>query len=206
MTIFRAIQKSEVRALYASPKTKRMPKNVPYLVDNLWEWLRPSGYPSRRHAVYASPNQELALGSAHPNGTNRTHFAVGRVIPVGTVRAVQLKVTDAKRHPDVEALPDAIRQWLGQSWIDSPLTMKLPLGALFLPVVDSEDVERALNQIPGGDELRKVIVKTSSFWADATPLDVNMACLSNESGELFFEAPDGYRLVFESLTQQAPLL
>jgi hypothetical protein len=35
--------------------TRRPPGNIPYIVDNLWEWMRPDSFPCRRHSVFASP-------------------------------------------------------------------------------------------------------------------------------------------------------
>ena len=49
--------------------TMRPPKNIPYLVDNLWEWKRPKEYPCRRFSVFASPSEEIALKSGKAGGT-----------------------------------------------------------------------------------------------------------------------------------------
>ena len=62
----------------------RLPVNVPYVVDNLWEHLRPGSMPSRRHSVYASPTPQQALAS----GTKGT-LVVGELRFSGTVKLVQ---------------------------------------------------------------------------------------------------------------------
>jgi hypothetical protein len=55
-------------AEHANPRrkclTRRPPSNVPYIVDNLWEWKRPEGYPNRRYSVFCSPSPEIARESA----------------------------------------------------------------------------------------------------------------------------------------------
>jgi hypothetical protein len=50
-------------------KTMRPPGNVPYVVDNLWEWKRPKGYPNRRCSVFANPDPETAGKSGAAGGT-----------------------------------------------------------------------------------------------------------------------------------------
>jgi len=62
MKLFRATSESRIDEAqkYRRAGTIRIPSSVPYVVDNLWEWLRPVGMPSLRHAVYASPAPELA--------------------------------------------------------------------------------------------------------------------------------------------------
>ena len=67
MELFRAIPSSQLVAAekgFRRQSTIRVPSNVPYVVDNLWESLRPKNMPSRRHAIYASPTPELALQNA----------------------------------------------------------------------------------------------------------------------------------------------
>lgn len=57
--------KKDPTSLIVQPvTTSRAPGNVPYLIDNLWEWLRPADYASRRTAAFASPTTELAAAGA----------------------------------------------------------------------------------------------------------------------------------------------
>ena len=77
--------------------TKRAPSNVPYVVDNIWEWLRPDNMPTRRLTVCASPFKELALKYATSNDLLCSiRFA-------GQANVVQIsQYQDAKLHPDVK--------------------------------------------------------------------------------------------------------
>lgn len=77
---------------------RRTPQNVPYVVDNLWEWARPYGMPSRRGCAYASPTPELARENAG-NGPLDV-FQLVEIAPDSIL--VQIPPSDAKRHSDIE--------------------------------------------------------------------------------------------------------
>lgn len=47
--------------------SERIPLNVPYLVDNIWEWLRPDNMPKRRRSVYASPKKRVGFKRRNRN-------------------------------------------------------------------------------------------------------------------------------------------
>ena len=64
--IYRVARKTDDSIIPAAT-TSRPPGNVPYYVDNIWEWLRPEGAPSRRKAAFASPTPELAAAGAQGN-------------------------------------------------------------------------------------------------------------------------------------------
>lgn len=56
MQLFRAIPASRLADAaigIGRQSTVRVHSNVPYVVDNLWESLRPKKMPYRRHAIYA---------------------------------------------------------------------------------------------------------------------------------------------------------
>lgn len=90
--IYRGIAKgSYSSSLIHHFKSKRAPSNISYLVDNIWEWLRPDNKPSRRTAVYASPQKSLASKYATEND------CVCKVEFEGAVQLVQLSnYQDAK--------------------------------------------------------------------------------------------------------------
>jgi len=71
MKIFRSIKvkNGQWKKDHQYRDTMRPPGNIPYIVDNLWEWQRPDEYPNRRFSAYGSPNQSLALKSGPKNGT-----------------------------------------------------------------------------------------------------------------------------------------
>ena len=100
---------------HQSRSTTRPPGNVPYLVDNLWEWKRPDEFPNRRHSVYASPSQESARSSGPNNGT------VYCVEFVGNYKICQLKeLADSKFHHECKSLPKILIDSLGQKWVRLP--------------------------------------------------------------------------------------
>ncbi|MBM9536745.1 hypothetical protein [Desulfobulbus alkaliphilus] len=81
--------------LFSSKETMRPPGNVPYIVDNLWEWQRPLTFPCRRFSAYASPTPELALQSGPKNGK------VFRLEFLDLPKIAHLKgYADSKYHPE----------------------------------------------------------------------------------------------------------
>jgi hypothetical protein len=175
-------------------ETRRPPGNVPYLVDNIWEWLRPEGFPCRRHCAYASPTPALALACISVSPEQKNEFVVTTVTFHGRVTIAQLPEQDAKYHPDVKALPKLILDFLGPEWRSRAVGDRLGMAPLFLPVVSKEEIEDVFGDIKGGDELREMIRAKSRFWHDAVLLTPTDKTLSHPEGELFFEAFDGYRL------------
>ena len=78
--------------------TMRPPRNVPYLVDNLWEWKRPKNYPNRRFSAYASPTAQLALQAAEGGTAYTIEFN-------GIYKLCQVKgYKDSRNHPDCKKL------------------------------------------------------------------------------------------------------
>lgn len=88
VSMFRAVPRDrwDPTQRHVRQVTRRTPGNVPYLVDNLWEYLRSENFPSRRHAVYASPTPELALANATGTWQGRDAFVVTQVVVHGAVR------------------------------------------------------------------------------------------------------------------------
>lgn len=114
--IYRAIKPDKFSSsLIAYKKTRRPPGNVSYVVDNLWEWVRPEGYPNRRYAGFASPTPELTCKAAGPDSrAYRVEFA-------GRYSLCQVKgYEDAKDHPEVKTLR---RLLLKRSVRDGPATL-----------------------------------------------------------------------------------
>jgi hypothetical protein len=169
-------------------KTKRLPNNVPYFVDNIWEWLRPDNMPTRRLAVYASAHKSLALKFATSDDLLcKIRFAdKANIVQIGQYQ-------DAKLHPDVKKLPRLVTKYLGQSWLDSDLTNKKKYGQLFLPLLSRNETDSLLS-IPELHDLKSQIINTSTFWHDVNHVISNYQLTD---GELFFYADDGYYLDIE---------
>lgn len=186
--IYRGMSESQFREcagrLLHPRDTKRVPTNVHPLVDNVWEWLRCSAqFPSRRNSVFAAPSVELARQSA------QNAEIVARVEFCGAFNAVEVNCEDAKHHPDVKRLPQVFKDVVGQDWFDGDLQSKGNLGRLFFPVLDQNEVDRVLRE---HKKLAKAFKTTSTFWQDCTPFTLDTATVS---GEVFFRADDGYRLI-----------
>lgn len=194
LPLYRAVKSTEMSEFIAYPTSRRVPGNVPYVVDNLWEWLRPKEFPSRRMAAYASPSPELALACVATTAAPRSDFVVTTVTFPGQVKIAQLLQKDAREHPDLKELPKAILRFLGSDWVSQAYRSRLDIAPLFLPVISSDEVEETINRIPRGNELRESIRTKSKFWQDARLLTVSCSHLDFPEGEIFFEALDGYCL------------
>ena len=192
-TLYRAVSRQEFDASrrYVRQSTPRAPSNVPYVVDNLWEWLRPAGAPSRRHAAYASPTPALALANASSAGSDRSEYVVCAVELEGDVRVAQLKVSDARHHPDLRRLQRLVLEVLGKDFHAASLPERCAVGPLFMPFMTKNDLQSLAHTAPDVQTIFDLAKDRSDFWATAS------AELDPESdGELFFELANGasYRL------------
>ena len=118
--------------------TRRIPSNVPYLVDNVWEYLRPHHAPSRRNCAYASLSPELALKNASSHTENG--FTVWEVMMPSTQNIVIYSVSDAREHPDIKNVPYELMKNL-KPFIESKSVFAYEfLAPIFLPVVPHDDL------------------------------------------------------------------
>ncbi|RRW39978.1 hypothetical protein EGJ52_22945 [Pseudomonas luteola] len=184
MALFRAVPESrlgDANKQYYRYDTVRIPSNVPYVVDNLWEWLRPINMPSRRHAVYASPTPELALANASARLEEGDRYIACRVIiEPQAVKIAQLSVRDAREHKDIRT----IMGWLGKhstQVTEIPTTEKQRLSMLFMPGLHRDELEALRQEHPFVQQVCESAQELSIFWSSALrePQD--------SEGELFFE-------------------
>lgn len=193
MKMYRAItRESYQKNMGQIPRfmTPRLPSNVPYVVDNLWEYLRSESNPSRRHAVYASPTPSLALQNASSGSASRDDYVVCEVIvDVSQVRIAHLGVTDARYHDDIRVISQFVSKnsmRLMEEAKDPAL--KFRNAAIFAPGVGSDLNSLCLDdRIVGSfaDELLNYAERNSTFWNDAS------SCPGDHDGELFFELLHG---------------
>ncbi|WP_435607961.1 hypothetical protein [Pseudomonas knackmussii] len=194
MDLFRAIPFSQLDKAEKGQRrysTVRIPNNVPYLVDNLWEWLRPQSMPSRRYAIYASPTPELALANASaPLGDGEHYIACRVIVDPEHLRIAQLSVSDAREHPDIRA----VARWVGshgQALTALELVEKQRVAPLFMPGLGREELEHLRLAHSLVAEICHYVQEVSTFWsAAAKPV-------ASSEGELFFELTDSsitYRL------------
>lgn len=190
MKLFRAVPRANAPAAdtaHTKHTTLRAPSNVPYLVDNLWEALRPENMPSRRHAAYASPTPELALANASAiAGDDKNAYAVFEVSIKGNAKVAHLTVTDARYHPDIRQLPKAILDVLGKDFSALPLAERIAVAPLFMPYITKEDIAALACSTPLVQACLEKAQATSTFWKSArtTPC-------TKSAGELFFELGAG---------------
>lgn len=189
MKLFRAVPRiNEPSADTAHTKNTslRAPSNVPYLVDNLWECMRPNHMPSRRHAAYASPTPELALANASSiAGGEKNDYAVFEVSIKGQAKVAQLAVTDARYHTDIRQLPKAIFDVLGKNFSALPLAQRMSVAPLFMPYMKKEDILFLAESQPVVQACIDKALAVSMFWTSAYTTPCNTS-----TGELFFELAD----------------
>lgn len=184
MELYRAVPSSRLDVaseVLARQSTIRIPSNVPYVVDNLWEWLRPEEMPSRRHAIYASPSAELALTNASAPLDEGDHYVACRVIvDPADIRIAQLSVRDAREHSDIRLLG----RWINshaQTIAQLELEKKQRLAPLFMPGLRADELEKLICSDTLVAEFCQYSSSYSTFWTEAVSQP------SNEEGELFFE-------------------
>lgn len=205
MKLFRAvprINEPSADTTHTKHTSLRAPSNVPYLVDNLWEHLRPSHMPSRRHAAYASPTPELALANASAIvGDEKNAYAVFEVSIKGQAKVAHLNVTDARYHDDIRQLPKAILNVLGEDFSALPLAERMAVAPLFMPYMKKEDILVLAASQPVVQACLDKALSVSTFWKSArtTPC-------ATSTGELFFELADdaAYHLVAIAEKTAAP--
>lgn len=189
MPIFRALptHKAITTELLPPRSTARPPGNVPYVVDNLWAWARPSHMPCRRHAVYASPNPALALASGADGSS------AFRVELPGRFKAAQLlSNTDSKHHPECRALRRWLLKHLGQSWIEASAQARQALAPLWMPCLQAVETDEILEMADNLDA--RALAAKIRYWDDVRLIETTDD-IDPEAGEIFFEPLDGYRLV-----------
>lgn len=179
-------RKAEANAHTRNPQpqypTRRPPGNVPYLVDNLWEWTRPADMPNRRHSIFASPTPELAMQAG-----GAVDGVVYRVeLPPADSRVCQIVEADARYHPDVKSLPKLVNSLLGHDWMDLLLKEKQSIAALWAPCLSADEVEEVFRNSKLAP-LRRTVWESVDFWRRAQRVAVEER-LPYVEGEIFFES------------------
>jgi hypothetical protein len=165
----------------------RPPGNVPYIVDNLWEWKRPEEFPNRRRSVFASPTSELALKAAK-GGT------VYSVKLNGKYKLCQVKgYWDSKKHPDCKELRNLLFELFGQTWIDADIKGKEDLGKLWIPCLTKNEMDALFDSNKKLTEIRDEIYDSITYWNDVALIKNGMD-LPDSEGEFIFEPLDGFYL------------
>lgn len=186
MKMYRAVRKSELekKPVLARLPTSRVPVNVPYLVDNIWEYLRPAGAPSRRQAIYASPLPELALSSASAATREDDAYVVCEVeIDDPQCRIAHLSVPDAKLHADIKKVMRFASGFLPGLFAGKSAQFRLACAPLFIPASPADEVGEVLARTELA-ELRAV-AHECTLWKEAT-----LGARPDHHGELFFELSD----------------
>lgn len=179
MDMFRAVARgvSESKVYGWRPDT-RLPGNVPYLIDNLWEFARPDHLPSRRRAVFASPTPELAIANATAGNLAQNDYVACKVkLNKTPSRISQLSVSDARFHDDIKALQKLVHAGLS-SWERRDIDSKLAFAALFLPGTTASELREMMAKHA---ELAALVEKAAAavtLWSDPP----NLA-----EGEIVFE-------------------
>lgn len=179
--MYRAVPKDGFieNTVYSGQLTSRLPSNVPYIIDNIWEWLRTDNLPSRRHAIYASPTPQLALENASSVGSDTSKYVVCElVIHDSNLTLAHLNIKDARYHKDISILMRQINSLLGKEFSDLSIQDKMKHAALYLPAVSKNELNNYFTN--EGSILVNKIKELSSFWQDTTNVP------EDHDGELFF--------------------
>ncbi|HLP61408.1 MAG TPA: hypothetical protein VK186_21380 [Candidatus Deferrimicrobium sp.] len=188
--IYRSVIKSKntTLTLHKPKKTMRRPHNVPYIVDNLWEWKRPGDFPSRRFSAFASPQQYLAKEDGPEGGT------VFLVKFKNRVKVCQLTGTkDSKYHRDIGLFNKLMPSIVEQLSIKEKIVYEKELEILSTPCLTKNDIDALFEKFEILKELRDEIYTAITYWDDVKLIkDVNN--ILDEKGEIFFQAVDGYYL------------
>lgn len=167
MHIYRAVPREtfDPDKIYKRHPGTRLPANVAYFVDNLWEFTRPDDKPSRRHAVYASPTVELALSGAAGVGEPTDGFIACRVVFGPPPKMFQLSVRDARYHPDVRRLQKAADRELTRLTATG-LNARLALAPLFLPGLTRDELTELMKDNGPLREFVETLAATVTVWTD----------------------------------------
>lgn len=176
----------------------RPPRNVPYVVDNLWEWKRPQGYPSRRYATFASPQPVLAKEAGPKGGTPCSVQLNGRY-----TLCQLIGWRDARHHPDCDFLRRFLIDKLGQKWVASGMGEKTEVGRLWMPCLEKADMNHLFDTVGSLKEFSADLYDAIGYWDTIVLID-SAERIPDAEGELFFEARDGYYLT--PLSRPAPVL
>ena len=182
--IYRCEGKGREGRVFKRRGSRRPPGNVPYVVDNLWEWKRPEGFPNRRHSLFASPKPELARKYAQ-DGDNGVIYAVE---PLGECLLAQIKEEDARCHEDVRKLPKTLIRLLGEGWTDKPVEEKGPVAVLWTPCLLKEEVDGLFRKSPLA-LIREEIWDSITFWETAKVFALGNPLPFGE-GEIFLETSE----------------
>ena len=197
-TLYRAVKKEDFKkdAVYSTLLTRRLPGNLPYVIDNIWEYLRPDKFPDRRHSAFGNPSPEQALESALIGGGSAEEYVVCEIeFLSGRVKLAHIKAEDASKHDDSRKLRKGIFQLIhgtsDKGFSNLSASQKLPYASLFLPGLSKKEMGEILHATPQMQAIKRFVESKSTFWeqdiADSP---------QPHNGELFFEMLDEgqYRL------------
>jgi len=175
-------------------ETMRPPKNVPFVIDNLWEWLRPERFPCRRLSVYASPTPEIAL-QCGPEGGVPFEIHIPGEVKIAQLRGYQ----DSKFHNECgdTALKviNLLNTITGKWWPNEEIREKREAGQIWLPCLTKSEMNALFVNIPELHSIKKEITSMIRYWYDVELLDIQYPRIPDKDGEIFFEAKDGYWLI-----------
>lgn len=178
---------------FAAATTPRAPGNVPFLVDNVWEWLRPASFPSRRFSAFAAPSIDGAAASAACSTDEVYRVELLDAQPVCQLINGQ-RPEDARYHADIESLKRLIIRTLPREWYQRPPFERGIEAVLFLPCATRDDIDMVMQKstLIDADNIRN----SCSFWRDVALLRGDLMLQEmHHTGEIFFEGR--YRLVCE---------
>lgn len=183
--LFRAISASKFQAgkVHRRYNTQRPPSNIPYVVDNILEFLRPDDMPNRRFCAYANLTPEQALKNANPPKNSEGPLKAYQLHFQGSHIKIANLATDAREHPSIKALQTLVQKKLDVIIQSTDWAEKSRIAPLFFPCLTKQEISSLCQTSPLITELLTEAAQISTFWADAV-FDPQQTAVD---GELFFE-------------------
>lgn len=200
--LFRAIPASQFTPdeKHFRQNSKRFPSNIPYVVDNVLEWLRPDHMPCRRHAVYASPSVALALANASSPLAEGDQYQAFSLAFIGNgFKQAQLQVKDARYHSDVKKIQQMAIARFSRMLQGDNAAEKSMLGVLFMPGSTKDELNALYRHHHDVEDFLNDCKEHSKFWQSASN-----TVSSSSDGELFFEITDD-KTYYSLIPQVAPV-
>lgn len=172
--------------------TRRLPKDIPFLVDNIWEWVRSIRYPhfpSRRHSLFAAASIEAAKAWS---STNSQVFEV--LIEPTELVAQQMFHKPVRLHCDLKLIHGLVVEAVQKSgWADRIITDKSSSSPLFAPGLTGQEVEEVISSWPTIANIKQDLLDAPKFWREISLVESQH--VSPSLGEVFFEPSEqGFRL------------
>lgn len=170
-------------------KTRR---RCSYLVENIWEFLRPVGAPSRQNAIFVSPTAKIAMDIAEPSPTGE--HGVWEVELHSDVEVVICPLSSAAGHKDVSVLEQGVSELIKAM----PGELSDVEHEAWAPLFKRHSEVYDLYSVFGKHEdLTQFVVDNSRYWKESRIVTVGLlknARTVERNIEIYFNSDRPYKL------------